>query len=202
MRDLPKTCKLSESNHPGFKSKFNNIVVLPLADFPTIRPLILLGNSGLFNLVVYSSFHDESLIFISILNIILYLNIKTDMNHIYINLYCVNCKRKTETRDLLYVNSKNNRPMLRGICTECGCPDNSAQDNSARTIRRGQFGADNSALDNSARQFVADNSAQNIILILKKIPLSFTNIFRESGLYFSKIFSSIPLPFQKYFFIN
>ena len=34
-------------------------------------------------------------------------------------------------------------------------------DNSARTIRRGQFGA-----DNSARQFVWDNSAQNTILIL------------------------------------
>jgi|SRR6218665_835451 len=35
-----------------------------------------------------------------------------------------------------------------------------------RTIRCGQFGADNSMLDNSAQQFVADNSAQNIILIL------------------------------------
>ena len=42
-----------------------------------------------------------------------------------------------------------------------GCPDKSAQDNWARTIGRGQLGA-----DNSARQFVADNSAQNIILIL------------------------------------
>src|SRR6218665_1648686 len=42
-----------------------------------------------------------------------------------------------------------------------GCPDKSAQDNWARTIGHGQFGA-----DNSAREFVADNSAQDIILIL------------------------------------
>src|SRR6218665_1869637 len=72
-----------------------------------------------------------------------------------------------------------------------GCPDNSAQDNSARTIRRGQFGGDNSALDNSAQQFVADNSAQTIILILYKIQLSLSDIF-----------SSIQPPFQQYIFIN
>ena len=41
------------------------------------------------------------------------------MKPTYISLYCVKCKRKTETRDLLNVRSKNNRPMLRGICTEC-----------------------------------------------------------------------------------
>src|SRR6218665_2082313 len=122
MRDLPKTCRLSQSKHPGFKSKFNNIVVLPLADFPTIRPLILLCNSGLLNLVVFSSFHAKSLISISILNIILYLNIKTDMKHINntCNFYCVKCKGKTKTRDLLNVKSKSDRTMLRGICTECG----------------------------------------------------------------------------------
>ena len=71
--------------------------------------------------------------------------------------------------------------------------------NGVRTIRRGQFGANNSALDNSARQFVADNSAQNIILILHKIPLLFSNIFRQSRPYFSNIFSSIQLPFQQFF---
>src|SRR6218665_2240430 len=100
-------------------SKFNNIVVLPLADFPTIRPLVLLGKRGLLNLVVFSSFHDKYLISISILNIILYLNIKTDMKHINNNFYCVKCKRKTDTRDLLNVKSKNDRPMPSGICTEC-----------------------------------------------------------------------------------
>src|SRR6218665_237762 len=82
------------------------------------------------------------------------------------------------------------------------CPDNSAQDNSARTIRRGQFGADNSALDNSARQFVADNSAQNIILILKKIPLSFTNIFVNSVFISAKFSHQSSFHFRNTFFIN
>src|SRR6218665_3476117 len=72
-----------------------------------------------------------------------------------------------------------------------GCPDNSGQDNSARTIRRGQFGADNSALDNSARQFVADNSAQNII-----------NNFIENPALIHHYFSSIPPLFQQTFLIN
>ena len=42
------------------------------------------------------------------------------MKPTYISLYCVKCKIKTETRDLLNVKSKNDRAMLRGICTECG----------------------------------------------------------------------------------
>src|ERR1043165_1329025 len=36
------------------------------------------------------------------------------------NLYCVKCKSRTETRDIQNVVSKNNRPMLRGICAVCG----------------------------------------------------------------------------------
>src|SRR6218665_2837711 len=55
----------------------------------------------------------------SLLNIFV-LNNKTNMEHTYINLYCVQCERKSETRDLLNVKSKNGRPMLSGICTECG----------------------------------------------------------------------------------
>jgi len=35
-------------------------------------------------------------------------------------MYCVKCKRKTETKDTRNVISKNNRPMLRGICVVCG----------------------------------------------------------------------------------
>jgi hypothetical protein len=35
-------------------------------------------------------------------------------------MYCVKCKRKTETKDVQTVTSKNGRPMLRGICAECG----------------------------------------------------------------------------------
>src|SRR2546428_579412 len=36
------------------------------------------------------------------------------------NLYCVKCKSKTETRDIQNVVSKNDRPMLRGVCVVCG----------------------------------------------------------------------------------
>ena len=35
-------------------------------------------------------------------------------------LYCVRCKRKTETQNAAQIMCKNNRPMLRGICSECG----------------------------------------------------------------------------------
>lgn len=34
--------------------------------------------------------------------------------------YCVKCNRKTETRDIRNVVSKNNRYMLRGVCVVCG----------------------------------------------------------------------------------
>jgi hypothetical protein len=82
-------------------------VVLPQPDFPTIKPLRLLGNRGLLCLLESASFHDRSLT--SILNIVF----KSIM-------YCVKCKRKTETKDVQNVTSKNGRPMLRGICAECG----------------------------------------------------------------------------------
>ena len=35
-------------------------------------------------------------------------------------MYCVKCKSKTETRDIQNVVSKNDRPMLRGVCVVCG----------------------------------------------------------------------------------
>jgi hypothetical protein len=36
-------------------------------------------------------------------------------------MYCVKCKSKTETVDVKNVVSKNNKPMLRGKCSVCGC---------------------------------------------------------------------------------
>ena len=36
------------------------------------------------------------------------------------NMSCVKCKSRTETRDIQNVVSKNNRPMLRGVCVVCG----------------------------------------------------------------------------------
>ena len=35
-------------------------------------------------------------------------------------LYCVKCKKKTETNSMTRAMSKHNRPMLRGTCTVCG----------------------------------------------------------------------------------
>src|SRR6185436_4920309 len=35
-------------------------------------------------------------------------------------LYCVKCKTKTETNNIITVKTKNNRPMLTGTCVICG----------------------------------------------------------------------------------
>ncbi|GIY65909.1 uncharacterized protein CDAR_317341 [Caerostris darwini] len=35
-------------------------------------------------------------------------------------IYCVKCKSHTETKDMNQTVSKNNRPMLKGICVQCG----------------------------------------------------------------------------------
>src|SRR6218665_1190373 len=59
-----------------------------------------------------------------------------------------------------------------------------------RTIRRGKFGADNSALDNSARTIRRDNSSRTI---RRKIRYQFYRKFRFHSAIF---FSSIPLLFQ------
>lgn len=35
-------------------------------------------------------------------------------------MYCVKCKKKTETNNTTRVQTKNNRNMLKGTCTYCG----------------------------------------------------------------------------------
>src|SRR6218665_1695114 len=75
-----------------------------------------------------------------------------------------------------------------------GCPDNSAQDNSARTIRRKEYNIN--LLENSA--LIHTNSA---IFFINPASIS-AMLFHQSGLHFSNNFSSIPFPFQKYVFIN
>ena len=35
-------------------------------------------------------------------------------------IYCVKCKAKTETRDLAEVTMKNGKPAAQGICSVCG----------------------------------------------------------------------------------
>ena len=42
--------------------RFNNRVVFPHPDFPTINPLILRGSNGLLNRLLKFSFHDKSVI--------------------------------------------------------------------------------------------------------------------------------------------
>lgn len=34
-------------------------------------------------------------------------------------VYCVKCKSKTNTKDIKYKMSKNNRPMINGTCMKC-----------------------------------------------------------------------------------
>jgi len=35
-------------------------------------------------------------------------------------MYCVKCKKKTESNNIIQVQTKNNRSMLKGVCTICG----------------------------------------------------------------------------------
>jgi len=35
-------------------------------------------------------------------------------------MYCLKCKKKTETLDINQVTTKNNRSMLKGVCSACG----------------------------------------------------------------------------------
>ena len=38
---------------------------------------------------------------------------------IVIKMYCFKCKTKTETSNITKVTSKNNRQMMKGICSKC-----------------------------------------------------------------------------------
>ena len=35
-------------------------------------------------------------------------------------IYCVKCKGRTESRDLVVITMKNGRPATRSICVDCG----------------------------------------------------------------------------------
>src|SRR5208337_1822296 len=35
-------------------------------------------------------------------------------------MYCVKCKKKTDTLDIIHIITKNNRNMIKGICSICG----------------------------------------------------------------------------------
>ena len=36
-------------------------------------------------------------------------------------MYCLKCKRKTESNDVHYAMLKNNKHVLKGTCVHCGC---------------------------------------------------------------------------------
>lgn len=36
-------------------------------------------------------------------------------------MYCMKCKRKTSSKGAYRAMSKNNRPMIKATCSECGC---------------------------------------------------------------------------------
>ncbi len=36
-------------------------------------------------------------------------------------MYCVKCRAKTDSTDIHHVITKNNRQMMKGTCTQCGC---------------------------------------------------------------------------------
>ena len=59
-------------------------------------------------------------------------------------LYCVKCKSKTATLDLMQTKSKNNRDMLRGICAVCGT---------------------------KKTQFIAATRGENLNSLINKLPL-------------------------------
>ena len=40
------------------------------------------------------------------------------------NIYCVKCKKKTPTLNLIESVTKNNRPILKGTCDICGTKRN------------------------------------------------------------------------------
>ncbi|GBM42748.1 hypothetical protein AVEN_180971-1 [Araneus ventricosus] len=40
------------------------------------------------------------------------------------NIYCVKCKSHTKTKDIKETVTKNNRPILKGICMQCGSKKN------------------------------------------------------------------------------
>lgn len=69
---------------------------------PTITLLIDFGSNGLLHLKFLLSLHDMSL-----MSIFFFYNMYKKMN-----LYCVKCKTKTPTKDLVEVTTKNGRLMM------------------------------------------------------------------------------------------
>ena len=82
-------------------------MVLPHPDLPIINPLIPLGSRGDYN--VYFGFHsklDFLLPFFIFISFFLLISI--------LKMYCLKCRRVTETENIATATSKNGRLMRRG----------------------------------------------------------------------------------------
>ena len=96
---------------------FISNVVLPHPDLPIIKPLIPLGSRGDYN--VYFGFHfkrDFLLLFYQFFTYIL----SVFLFFLILKMYCLKCRRVTETENIPTAMSKNGRIMRRSQCITCG----------------------------------------------------------------------------------
>src|SRR6218665_3196824 len=49
-------------------------------------------------------------------------------------MYCVKCKKQTETKDMQKAKSRDARPMARGVCNVCGTTKNTIREGKRRRI--------------------------------------------------------------------
>ena len=66
-------------------------------------------------------------------------------------MYCVKCKRNTDTLDLHHAVSKNNRNMLKGTCSVCGTTKNQFVAKQATSVSRSKGGD----LTNTIKRFTS-----------------------------------------------
>ena len=87
-------------------------MVLPHPDLPIINPLLPLGSRVDYN--VYFGFHSKRDFLLPFFIFIIFLNFPS------IKMYCLKCRRVTETENITTGSSKNGRLMRRGQCITCG----------------------------------------------------------------------------------
>ena len=110
-RLLSKKFMLLWSSQPGRSKRFISNVVLPHPDLHIIKPLIPLGSSGWLQRLLRFSFQARFLLPFLYLKFFIFP---------YIKMYCLKCRRVTETENITTATSKNGRLMRRSQCIICG----------------------------------------------------------------------------------
>ena len=87
-------------------------MVLPHPDLPMINPVNRLGSRSDYN--VYLGFHSKRDCLLPFLYLYICLIFP------YIKIYCLKCRRVTETQTIATAMSRNGRLMRRGQCFTCG----------------------------------------------------------------------------------